>query len=80
MGSAACLSRTLIANRGKASEAPLQVFFDAGHSDVQALEVIPGLAIKLISNHTNSIAATPVDKEVEGLRWKKPLVMERFED
>ena len=70
-------TRTLIANRGKASEAELQTFFDAGYDDVQALEVILGLAIKLISNYTNSIAGTPLDPEVEGLRWQKPLIRER---
>ena len=70
-------TRTLIANRGKASKADLQVFFDAGYSDVQALEVILGLAIKLISNYTNSIAGTPLDPEVEHLRWGKPVIRER---
>ncbi len=73
-------TRTLIANRGKASEAELQVFFKAGYSDKQALEVILGLAIKLISNYTNSIAGTPLDTEVEDLRWHKPLIRERKSD
>ena len=72
-------TRTLIANRGKASDAELQVFFDSGYNDVQALEVILGLAIKLISNYTNSIAGTPLDPEVEGLRWQKPVIRERQE-
>jgi AhpD family alkylhydroperoxidase len=70
-------TRTLIANRGKASEADLQVFFSAGYSDVQVLEVILGLSIKLISNYTNSVAGTPLDKDVEALRWKKPIIQER---
>lgn len=72
-------ARTLIANRGKAAQADLETFFDAGYSDVQALEVILGLAIKLISNYTNSIAGTPLDPEVEHLRWEKPLIWERRE-
>ena len=66
-----------IANRGKASEADLRMFFDAGYTDAQALEVILGLAIKLISNYTNSIAGTPLDPEAEHLRWEKPLIRER---
>ena len=70
-------TRTLIANRGKASEAELRVFLDAGYTDRQALEVILGLAIKLISNYTNSIAGTPLDAEVEMYRWQKPLIRER---
>ena len=59
------------------SLAELQAFFDAGYSDVQALEVILGLATKLMSNYTNSIAGTPLDKEVEKLRWSKPTIDER---
>lgn len=70
-------TKTLIANRGKASEAELQSFFDAGYNDTQVLEVILGLAIKLISNYTNSIAGTPLDEEVKALRWNKPLIRER---
>lgn len=70
-------TRTLIANRGKASEAELQVFFNAGYSDAQALEVILGLAVKLISNYTNSIAGTPLDPGAEHLRWEKPVIRER---
>ena len=70
-------TRTLIANRGKASEAELRLFFDAGYTDAQALEVILGLSIKLISNYTNSIAGTPLDPEAEHLRWEKPLIRER---
>lgn len=70
-------TRTLIANRGKASEAELQVFFNAGYTDAQALEVILGLSIKLISNYTNSIAGTPLDPEAEHLRWEKPVIRER---
>ncbi len=70
-------TRTLIVNRGKASQAQLQVFFDAGYSDAHALDIILGLAIKLISNYTNSIAGTPLDEEVESLRWHKPIIRER---
>ena len=70
-------TRILIANRGKASDAQMQAFFRAGYSDVQALEVILGLAIKLISNYTNSIAGTPLDREAQHLRWEKPLIRER---
>ena len=70
-------TRTLIANRGKASQAELNAFFEAGYTDVQAMEVILGLAVKLMSNYTNSIAGTPLDKQVEPLRWKKPTIEER---
>ena len=56
-----------------------KIFFDIGYTDQQALEVILALSIKLISNYTNSIAGTPLDKEVQHKRWEKPLVREKAE-
>lgn len=70
-------ARSLIANRGKVSEAERQAFFDAGYGEAQALEVVLGLAVKLMSNYTNSIAGTPLDKSVEKLAWKKPVIAMR---
>jgi uncharacterized peroxidase-related enzyme len=67
-------TRSLILNRGKIAEAELQAFLAAGYSDQQALEVILGIAVKTMSNYTNSIAGTPLDKAVERLRWKKPVI------
>ncbi len=70
-------TRLLIANRGKLSVRQMQAFYDAGYSDKQALEVILALAVKLISNYTNSIAGTPLDKEAASKHWEKPLVAMR---
>ena len=67
-------TRSLILNRGKIAEAELAAFFAVGYSTQQALEVILGIAIKTMSNYTNSIAGTPLDKAVEKLRWKKPVI------
>jgi AhpD family alkylhydroperoxidase len=65
-------TRTLLIERGKATVNDLEEFFAAGYSNQQALEVILGIAIKVMSNYTNSIADTPLDSQVEKLRWKKP--------
>lgn len=70
-------TRSLLANRGKVSDTQLQIFLDAGYTDTHVLEVILGLAIKLISNYTNSVAGTPLDPEAESERWHKPLIKER---
>lgn len=72
-------TRRMIANRGKVSQMQLQEFFDAGYNDQQSLEVILALSIKLISNYTNSIAGTPLDKEAQHNLWKKPLIEEKSE-
>lgn len=70
-------TRTLIANRGKAVASDLEAFHAAGYTPVQVLEVILGLAVKLMSNYTNSIAATPLDPQPAPFRWKKPLIPPR---
>ena len=67
----------LIVGQTRFAFSALKAFFDAGYTDVQALEVVLGLAVKLMSNYTNSIAGTPLDKAVERLRWRKPAVEER---
>ena len=46
----------------------------------QALEVVLGLAVKTMSNFTNSITGTPLDREVKNLAWRKPRVAMRRQD
>lgn len=72
-------TRSLIHNRGKLSEAELQAFWAAGYDDQQALEVVLGIAIKTMSNFTNSIAGTPLDKSMHTFRWQKPKLKMRSE-
>jgi AhpD family alkylhydroperoxidase len=68
-------TKSLLLNRGKIAEVELKAFFAVGYSPQQALEVILGIAVKTMSNYTNSIAGTPLDKAVEKLRWKKPVIL-----
>lgn len=70
-------TRTLLVNRGKVVEADLQAFYAAGYSPVQVLEVILGLAVKLMSNFTNSVAGTPLDPQPRPFAWRKPFVRSR---
>jgi len=72
-------AKALIHERGKVSPAALEAFFAAGFSQQQALEVVLGLAIKVMSNFTNSIAGTPLDKAVEAYAWHKPRIPMRSE-
>ena len=73
-------ARALIANRGKISQAELNAFLEAGYSEVNALEVVLGLAVKTMSNYTNSIAGTPLDQTVQQLAWHKPKIVMRTAD
>lgn len=69
-------TRELVLQRGKISRAALGAFFAAGYGPQQSLEVVMGIAIKTMSNFTNSIASTPLDQAVAKLGWKKPLTDE----
>jgi alkylhydroperoxidase family enzyme len=65
-------ARTLIETRGHAGEAALARFLAAGYTRRQALEVLTGLAAKLISNFTNALAHTELDEPVKPYAWVHP--------
>jgi alkylhydroperoxidase family enzyme len=65
-------SRELLNQRGHIGDAALQTFLDAGFTKRQALEVLVGLAAKLLSNFTNAIAHTEIDAPVKALAWTHP--------
>jgi alkylhydroperoxidase family enzyme len=62
----------LIRERGHVGDQRLQDFLDAGYSRRQALEVLTGLAAKLISNFTNALAHTELDEPVKAFAWVHP--------
>lgn len=65
-------TRALIEHRGHPPDEVTTAFLEAGYTDAQAMEVILGLATKLMSNYTNGIAHTPLDSAVQPLTWTKP--------
>lgn len=54
---------------GHLSTEEIQEFLDAGYTQRQALEVLVGLASKLISNFTNALARTEIDEPVKAFAW-----------
>jgi len=64
----------LIATRGNVSAADRETFLAAGYTPAQALEVVLGIAIKTMSNFTNAIAGTPLDRAVQRHAWTKPTI------
>ena len=67
-------TQVLIRSKGKVVQADIDAFYEAGYTSQQALEVVLGIAIKTMSNYTNSIAGTPLDSIVQKYRWKKPTI------
>ena len=64
-------TQSLIRVQGKVAQAELDAFLAVGYSPQQALEVILGIAIKTMSNYTNSITGTPLDEVVQSYQWQK---------
>ncbi len=59
----------LVRNRGKASEEEVSAFIEAGFTRKNILEVIVGISQKVLSNYTNYIAKTPLNKEFQPFAW-----------
>lgn len=62
----------VVQKRGWATDDDTRAFLDAGYTQEQILEVILGLAQKVMSNYTNHIAKTPVDAVFKKFAWQKP--------
>ncbi len=62
---------SVVRNRGNVEDNDVQAFLDAGYSKRQILEVILGIAQKVMSNYTNHFADTPVDAPFSQFNWKK---------
>lgn len=65
-------SRELLEKRGHIGDDRLQAFLDAGYDRKAALEVLTGLAAKLISNFTNALAHTRLDRGMDKYAWVHP--------
>nr|WP_317199387.1 carboxymuconolactone decarboxylase family protein [uncultured Psychrobacter sp.] len=62
---------SVVRDRGNVDDAAVQAFLDAGFTKRQVLEVVLGAAQKVMSNYTNHLANTPVDKPFEKFEWHK---------
>ena len=52
-------------NKGNVDDKAKEAFIDAGYGPREALEIILGMSMKLITNYTNSLAGTEVDPQFE---------------
>jgi uncharacterized peroxidase-related enzyme len=63
---------TMVRMRGWPTEEEVTAFLAAGYTKAQALEVVLGVGLKVLTNYTNHIAHTPLDPEYEDERWEPP--------
>lgn len=57
--------------RGAVTDADKAAFFAAGYTPRQALEVILGVALKVITNYTNALASSPPNAEFGEDVWQR---------
>ena len=62
---------SVVRGRGEVDESEVQAFIDAGFTQRQILEVVLGVAQKVMSNYTNHLTRTPVDAPFQPFAWNK---------
>ena len=61
----------VVRQRGDVSDAQVEAFLEAGFTKRQILEVVLGVAQKVMSNYTNHLAQTPVDAPMQQFAWHR---------
>ncbi len=68
-------TKLVVRNRGWVADEDVETFLSAGFTRRNVLEVVLGVATKVMSNYTNHIAHTPLDAFMKGNEWTKPAVV-----
>lgn len=64
----------VVRNRGWVSEADVDAFLAAGYTRRNVLDVILGVATKVMSNYTKHVAHIPLDPLMRGNEWTTPAI------
>ncbi|MET4805261.1 carboxymuconolactone decarboxylase family protein [Limibacillus sp. MBR-115] len=62
----------VVRERGHVGQQDVQAFLDAGYTQRHVLDVVLGLAQKVMSNYVNHIANTPTDAAFAAFGWTPP--------
>lgn len=62
----------VVESRGRPAPATFDQFLEAGYTSAQAMEVVLGVGLKTLSNYTNHLADTPLDRAFSSLVWSAP--------
>jgi uncharacterized peroxidase-related enzyme len=65
------LTLAIVQSRGWPPARTVDTFIAAGYSSQQVLEVVLGVGIKTMSNYTNHIAGTPLDRQFASAAWTR---------
>jgi len=62
---------SVVRGRGNVDDDAVQRFLNAGYTKRQILEVVLGVSQKVMSNYTNHLADTPIDKPFQKFEWRR---------
>ncbi|OTP67722.1 carboxymuconolactone decarboxylase family protein [Caballeronia sordidicola] len=65
----------VVRERGFVADADVATFISAGYTRQNVLEVVLGVATKVMSNYTNHIVHTTLDAFMAGNEWTKPVAV-----
>lgn len=65
------LTAAIVRSHGWPSASHLEAFTAAGYTSRQVLEVVLGVGIKTMSNYTNHLAGTPLDRAFTPVAWTR---------
>ena len=65
-------TRVMVTDRGLPERTDVEAFLSAGYTEKDILEIILAIAVKTISNYSNHIFHTDVDKVFSQHRWIDP--------
>ncbi len=60
---------SLVANRGRPSDVELKEYLAVGYTETQVLEILLAVSVKTLSNYTNHLFETPLDKAFARRAW-----------
>ena len=64
-------TQQMVQARGWVEDSEIEAFLAAGYNKQQVLEVILGIAVKVMHNYTNHLVETPLDKQFQPNIWSK---------
>ncbi|HAT8252090.1 TPA: carboxymuconolactone decarboxylase family protein [Legionella pneumophila] len=70
LGALAGMTREVLLSRGRPKLSAVEDFIDAGYSEKQLLDIVLAISVKTLSNYTNHLFNTPVDKAFKAREFK----------
>lgn len=65
-------TRTMVLDRARVTDAETQAFLDAGYTRQNILEVVLGIASKVLTNYSNHFFDAPLNDFLKPFEWSKP--------